>query len=208
LLIQQSAEHKGTLEELVVSTGRDSWAAKGAASQALGSSAGAGALFRDAAGRAASSAVTASQLYSGARRQHQALCELMVQLDAIRGAELTMNGVLVVDDHGDIREFIASLLRDAGFAVCTAANGLEALMIASEMRPGVILMDLAMPVLGGVEATRLIKASELTRDARVIAYTGETNLDAMTMQRLFAAVLHKPATPDAVLATVQQVAWR
>jgi CheY-like chemotaxis protein len=74
------------------------------------------------------------------------------------------------------------------------------------MRPGVIVMDVSMPVLDGIEATRLIKAGEATRDARVIAYTGDPSFDDGTTRTLFAAVVTKPATPDDVLATVQRLA--
>ena len=93
---------------------------------------------------------------------------------------------------------------DAGFHVRTASNGLEALLIAYEMRPAVILMDVTMPILDGVEATRLIKAIDEIRQARVIAYTGRpaTLDDAATA--LFAAVLPKPSSPAAVVATVRQ----
>jgi two-component system, cell cycle response regulator DivK len=101
---------------------------------------------------------------------------------------------------------LARVLESAGFVVETAANGLEALIAAYEMRPGIIVMDVSMPVLDGIEATRLIKAGEATRDARVIAYTGNPSFDIKPAQTLFAAVLTKPATPDAVLATVQYVA--
>ena len=55
--------------------------------------------------------------------------------------------MLVVDDYYDVRELAARVLQDAGFVVRTAANGLEGLMAAYEMRPGVILMDVTMPVL-------------------------------------------------------------
>ena len=58
--------------------------------------------------------------------------------------------MLVVDDYYDVRELAARVLQDAGFVVRTAANGLEGLMAAYEMRPGVILMDVTMPVLGGL----------------------------------------------------------
>ena len=63
-----------------------------------------------------------------------------------------------------------------------------------------------MPVLDGIEATRLIKAVDVTREARVIAYTGSPSFDADPARTMFAAVLQKPATPGVVLAAVQQVA--
>jgi two-component system, cell cycle response regulator DivK len=114
--------------------------------------------------------------------------------------------VLVVDDYDDVRELVASALQKVGFIVRTAANGLEGLIAAYEMRPAVIIMDVTMPVLDGIEATRLIKATTATRHARVIAYTGAAEFDERAGQSLFAAVLRKTATVDAVLATVQQVA--
>jgi CheY-like chemotaxis protein len=157
--------------------------------------------------RSAAGAATARQLCAGAHQQHAAASQLLAHLDAGQ-RELTQcsNAVLVVDDYGDVREVLAHVLRNAGFAVRTAANGLEALIAAYEMRPGVIVMDVTMPVLDGIEATRLIKAAEATRDARVIAYTGNPSFDDGPTRTLFAAVLQKPATPDAVLATVQHVA--
>jgi CheY-like chemotaxis protein len=114
--------------------------------------------------------------------------------------------VLVVDDYGDVRDLLARILKDAGFLVRTAGNGLEALIAAYEMRPRVIVMDVSMPVLDGIEATRLIKAGQTTRDVRVIAYTGDPSFDHSPTRTLFSAVLTKPATPAAVLATVHLVA--
>ena len=114
--------------------------------------------------------------------------------------------MLVADDYRELRESIAAVLRNAGFVVRTAANGLEALLGAYEMRPAVILMDVSMPVLDGLEATRLIKAADATRHARVIAYTGNAEADNAPARTLFAAVLHKPTTPAVVVATVRHVA--
>jgi two-component system, cell cycle response regulator DivK len=116
------------------------------------------------------------------------------------------DAVLVVDDYDDVREMVSFALRNVGFIVRTAANGLEALIAAYEMRPAVIVMDVGMPVLDGIEATRLIKATNATRDARVIAHTGKALFDDGVSEALFAAVLRKPVTIDALLATVQHVA--
>jgi len=110
--------------------------------------------------------------------------------------------VLVVDDVEDVRDLVALVLLNAGFVVRTAANGLEALLTAYEMRPDVIVMDLTMPVLDGIEATRLIKASDATRQSRVIAHTGNASIPP-PVERWFVAIVSKPSPPDVVLAAVQ-----
>jgi two-component system, cell cycle response regulator DivK len=113
------------------------------------------------------------------------------------------HAVLVVDDHADSRELMSTVLNEAGFLVRTAANGLEAVIAAYEMHPAVIVMDVTMPVLNGVEATRLIKAIDAIRDARIIAYTARPDFEDKD-RGMFAAVLTKPAPHHVVLAAVQQ----
>jgi len=145
-----------------------------------------------------------------AREQHDAACQLLTRLGGntvtapFAEQRRVRHAVLVIDDQED-RELVAGALQAAGFVVSTATNGLEALIAAYEMRPAVIVMDVSIPVLDGVRATRLIKATQATRDAKVIAYTREVTFDR-SVETLFAAVLQKPATLDTVLATVQQCA--
>jgi two-component system, NarL family, response regulator LiaR len=69
--------------------------------------------------------------------------------------------VLIVDDHAVVREGLRAVLaEDPEFAlVGEAANGAEAVDLAASLRPDVVLMDLIMPVMGGVEATQRIRAS-------------------------------------------------
>lgn len=155
----------------------------------------------------------ANQLCRQARKQHDAARRLLTRLDgntsgASRHAQPRprRDAVLVVDDYDDVRELVAGALQKVGFIVRTAANGLEGLIAAYEMRPAVIIMDVTMPVLDGIQATRLIKATNATRDARVIAFTGNAEFDENEGHTLFAAVLQKTAPVDAVLAMVQQVA--
>jgi DNA-binding NarL/FixJ family response regulator len=78
--------------------------------------------------------------------------------------------VLLVDDQALFREGLRTVLSARGIEVIAeAANGEEAVKLARELAPDVVLMDLRMPVLGGVEATRLI--AKLPRAPRVIALT-------------------------------------
>lgn len=67
--------------------------------------------------------------------------------------------VIIADDHALFRDGIASLLKVSGMEVVgQASNGLEALELARELRPDIVLMDIKMPEHNGLEATRLIKA--------------------------------------------------
>jgi CheY-like chemotaxis protein len=151
----------------------------------------------------------AKQLCVSAREHHLGASCLMADLDAPAADRApadrpgTSAAVLVVDDYDDGRELMSIVLHEAGFTVRTASNGLEALIAAYEMRPAVIVMDVTMPVLDGIEATRLIKSIDATRDARVIAYTARPALADAIVRRWFAAVLPKPSPLEVIVATVQ-----
>jgi CheY-like chemotaxis protein len=210
LLIARAGDQQGRLETWLDEAERDRLRAEAAVSHATDDLDAdeirhllAAQLQRSMAGAAA-----AREMLIGAHQQHAAARRLLAHFaDPSAGAERPP-AVLVVDDSRDIRDMVARVLESAGFFVRTATNGLEALLAAYEMRPGVIVMDVSMPVLDGIEATRLIKAGEATRDARVIAYTGNPGFDDTPTRQLFAAVLTKPASLCAVVATVQQVAAR
>jgi CheY-like chemotaxis protein len=112
--------------------------------------------------------------------------------------------ILVVDDSVDTCEMAAIVLEDAGFHVITAANGLEAVLAAFLARPAVVLMDINMPVLNGIEAARLLKASTATCDLQMIAYTAKPEFYDGPVTGLFMGVLSKPSSPDAIVASVRR----
>lgn len=114
--------------------------------------------------------------------------------------------VLIVDDSPDNRDMAAMLLETSGFDTITAGNGLEGVIVAHYTRPAVVIMDVAMPVLDGVQATRLLKASRVTANINVIAYTAKMTLDDAPQARLFADVLKKPASPETIVGAVQRFA--
>ena len=80
--------------------------------------------------------------------------------------------VLVVEDFQDAREMYALYLGYEGFGVIQAKDGFEALKLAGEQLPDLILMDLALPGMDGWEATRRIKDDPRTRHIPVVALTG------------------------------------
>ena len=66
--------------------------------------------------------------------------------------------LLVVDDHHLVRQALVELLTQAGFEIVgQGADGADAVALARRLEPDLVLMDLRMPVLGGLEAARLIK---------------------------------------------------
>jgi CheY-like chemotaxis protein len=82
------------------------------------------------------------------------------------------DAILVVDDDTDTREMLVAYLQVQGFTVHAAPNGGTALPMADALRPRVILMDLAMAGLNGLETTRRLRANTDLREATIIAVTG------------------------------------
>lgn len=83
--------------------------------------------------------------------------------------------VLVVDDDDDLRELMRMSLNRRGCHVVEAANGREAVELAQQVRPALILMDLEMPLLDGCEATRQIREKDELRNVPVIAVSAHTD---------------------------------
>ncbi|QRK13780.1 response regulator [Archangium violaceum] len=113
--------------------------------------------------------------------------------------------VLVVDDYDDAREMYAEFLEFLGYEVQTARDGQEAVELARESHPDVILMDLSLPVLSGWDATWQLKTDETTRDIPVMALTGHVFASSSEKARAVGcdAFLTKPVLPDTVADQIQ-----
>lgn len=113
--------------------------------------------------------------------------------------------VLIVEDNPDNRDIYCTFLRHHGYTVLEAADGAEGVRLATKHLPGVVLMDVGMPVLDGLEATRRLKADPATARIPVLALTAH----AMVSDRRAAAdagcdaFLAKPAEPSRVLEMVR-----
>lgn len=113
--------------------------------------------------------------------------------------------ILIVDDYSDTRTLLAALLRRRGYTVIEAANGKEAILIASRHHPDLILMDLAMPEMDGVEAVRRIRHVPKLATTMIFitsAYvTEEVRADVIAAG--CADVFIKPLDTDALLKRIE-----
>jgi two-component system cell cycle response regulator DivK len=114
--------------------------------------------------------------------------------------------VLLVEDDSDGRRMYALWLRQAGFAVDQAHNGLQALERALESVPDIVVTDLNIPGIDGYELTRRLRQDPRTSRVPVIAVTGYAAFQADPGRATRAgcdAVLEKPCSPDDLEAAIR-----
>jgi response regulator NasT len=110
--------------------------------------------------------------------------------------------ILTVDDNPIVRADLRLMLEDAGFEVVPEArNGVEAVDLARKHKPDLVLIDLSLPLLDGVEATKLILDE---RDVPVVALTGHSRGDFVQRAVAAGAVGHvlKPFSRVELVETV------
>ena len=112
---------------------------------------------------------------------------------------------LVVDDYDDAREMYSEFLAFKGFEVVQAQNGLHALALAESLLPDLIVLDLALPDIDGIEVTRRLKKSPATAAIPIVMLTAnaQSRMLEEAQRAGCAAVLVKPCTPDELLEIVQ-----
>ena len=113
--------------------------------------------------------------------------------------------VLLADDHAIVAEGLASLLRGEFALVGTAANGAELLEAARRLRPDVIVTDLAMPGLSGLEALRQLKADGLAARVVVLTMHADANLAAEVLRAGAAGFVVKHSTGEELIAAIRAV---
>ena len=111
---------------------------------------------------------------------------------------------LVVDDYDDARQMYSEFLAYKGFEVLQAQNGLQAMALAESLHPDLIVLDLALPDIDGIEVTRRLKASAATSSIPIVMITANAQAAMLDEARKAgcAAVLVKPCTPEELLDVV------
>ena len=118
-----------------------------------------------------------------------------------------MASILVVEDTADILDILTRQLRFAGHQVISAVNGHEGIVYAREQLPDLIVMDLVMPILNGLEAIKQLRADARCADLPILAMTA-LPLDETTEQARAAGCdgfLSKPFTMLELFAAVDRL---
>jgi DNA-binding response OmpR family regulator len=118
-----------------------------------------------------------------------------------------MAKILIAEDERDIRDLITFTLRFAGHEVITAVNGVEAVNLAKEAHPDLILMDVRMPKMTGYEACKALKSEPNTENIPV-AFLSAKGQEAEVQTGIEAGAVEyilKPFSPDQLTERVQAI---
>ena len=115
--------------------------------------------------------------------------------------------VLVADDDEDILALVGTVLGKAGYEVAKASNGAEALDLLRRRRPRVVVLDVAMPELDGMEVLRSVRADPDTAALPVIMLTARAQEEDVRAAYADGAsnYVRKPFSPRELLALVQEL---
>src|SRR5688572_18960108 len=121
--------------------------------------------------------------------------------------EDSMAKILIAEDERDIRDLVAFTLRFAGHEVFAATNGEEAVELAPQVNPDLVLMDVRMPRMTGYEACRALKANPDLKDIPVV-FLSAKGQESEIQQGLEAGAeeyLLKPFAPDQLTNRVKTI---
>ncbi|MBK9509787.1 MAG: response regulator transcription factor [Cytophagaceae bacterium] len=112
--------------------------------------------------------------------------------------------ILVIDDDEDILELLTYNLQKEGYEVKSAINGLEGVNLAQEYVPDLILIDIMMPVMDGIEAGKVIKSTEKLKGTRIVYLTAraEEYSEIAAFEIGADDYLTKPIKPRALISRI------
>ena len=113
--------------------------------------------------------------------------------------------VLLVEDNADTREMYASFLGAEGFRVLEAEDGLQALCQLAGEKPDLMLLDLGLPRLSGVQVLRAIRQQPRLADLPVVVVSGQLDLLNAADEIAADVICPKPCEPEELLRAVRSV---
>lgn len=118
--------------------------------------------------------------------------------------------ILIVDDEEDILELVRYNLEKEGYLTCSAMTGEEALKVTREAHPDLIVLDLMLPGIDGLEVTRILKKDDTTSDTPIVMLTAKGDeTDIVTGLELGANdYISKPFSPREMVARIRAILRR
>jgi CheY-like chemotaxis protein len=118
--------------------------------------------------------------------------------------------VLVADDSRTILSMVSSRLERAGYEVLAVSNGDEALALAEQRVPALVVLDVEMPALDGLEVTRRLRANPATREIPIVLLTGQDAAADVEAGRAAGATAYitKPFSPQELEARIEAILGR
>jgi CheY-like chemotaxis protein len=113
--------------------------------------------------------------------------------------------ILIAEDNPDSRDALRALLEAYGFAVLEAENGEEAVSKALRFHPDLILMDIMMPVMDGLNATRVLRESPRFRQVPIVALTAMAGAQQMALDAGCDEHLRKPVEISTFFETIDRL---
>jgi signal transduction histidine kinase/class 3 adenylate cyclase len=131
----------------------------------------------------------------------------MAELEEATAVDPSAAKILVVDDNPDLRTYLSSILRTKGYRVWTARNGAEGFEAAIQQRPQLIITDLMMPKVSGLDLIRMIRAEDTLQGTPVVLLTAKADEDTRIegVERGADAYLSKPFSDRELLAEVHNL---
>ena len=118
-----------------------------------------------------------------------------------------MPSVLMIDDDIEIRHMLGMLLDFEGWETLEASDGIEGLQVLEQSLPDVIVLDVMMPRMDGIQFCRELRKREETAKIPVIILSGKTTADAIAEGMEAGATLYltKPTSPQKILTTLNKM---
>ncbi len=126
---------------------------------------------------------------------------------AVKGQVVPVATILVVDDNPDVRTYVASVLKQQHYQIITARNGAEGFQVAQARRPHLIITDLMMPLVSGLDMIRMIREATELRGTPIVLLTAKADEDTRLegVERGADAYLAKPFNDRELLAEVRNL---
>ena len=114
--------------------------------------------------------------------------------------------ILIVDDEPDIAKVTMLRLKNAGYQVINAVNGIQALEIIEAERPDLILLDLGLPDIGGAEVYQRMQKNKAIKDTPVIVFSAKhsTEITKEELEMPVEGFLSKPYEPVELLTKIRE----